>query len=186
MILFRAGVSSMGLGVSRCHGPCDWLALPTAETQPRKDNRLAPGKVFEPERLGLQPDSFGIVALLLLSEMSADGFDAAHRQLGLEPVRRQATSASQFGVASAKLLDLIERAGHVFAELISQTIELKPDGTFEAWSYAGRPPMLMSRWSRRGRNTRWTKIQAMCSFVWPIATSKAPPLENRSYLLKSK
>ena len=70
--------------------------------------------------------------------MGADRFNAARRQLGLKLVRRQAISAGHLGVAEAHLFDLIESARHVFAELIPKTVELKPDGAFEARTDTGR------------------------------------------------
>src|SRR5205085_4897395 len=60
-------------------------------------------------------------------KMRGDCLDAAAIQLLPELIGRKLVGAGQFDILNAKSFHFIEGAGHIFIELVAQTIELQPN-----------------------------------------------------------
>ena len=81
--------------------------------------------VFESENLRVMRHAFDIVAQTVIRKMSADGIEAARVELRLELLRREAVSAGEFHVLDAPSFHFVQRARHVFGELIAQAVKLQ-------------------------------------------------------------
>src|SRR4029077_5252989 len=90
-------------------------------------------------------NAFGIIAKSLIRKMPAHRPQAALVELGLELLGSKVIRSCQFDIRESHVAYFVERAWHVFRELISQTVELQTQRPFK-----GRPSPNSS--SHRPRN----------------------------------
>ena len=92
--------------------------------------------VFQAQRLGFSSDALDIITVFFIREMGANRHETALVQLCLEFFRRHSVGAGEFDIFDTPGFHFVERAGHIFFELLAQAVELEADRAFEAWSGA--------------------------------------------------